>query len=381
MAYKAPRRTCPKCGVGMPTLQLEGVQVELCPRCGGMWFDAGELHRAAGLRFDDGVSAQALAGARRTDFRCPACAALLSERELGARSRLMVDQCPRCAGLFLDRDEFSRVKEFFRSAGAPSQPTPRPSDVPAEPEPAIDEDNGLLELFQCLTNLPVELDSPQTLFPPVVVGLLAANAVVLVLAYVFGFEDWLYTLALVPADVVVGRHLYTLLTHMFMHGGVIHLLGNMYFLYIMGDNVEGRFGHVRFLGFYLLCGLVAGLAQIAGDPASTLPAVGASGAIAGVMGAYMVLFPRNRLLMRGWLRGWMGWSMRTYRWEVPAVAFLAFWIILQLIYGAIGAPGVGWWAHVGGFACGAVIALAVRLASAQHGDTEGTKDTENGKTS
>ena len=93
---------------------------------------------------------------------------------------------------------------------------------------------------------------------------------------------------------------------MFMHGGVVHLLGNMYFLYIMGDNVEGRFGAAPFLGFYLLCGLVAGLAQIAGDPDSTLPAVGASGAIAGVMGAYMVLFPRNRLLVRGWLRAGSG---------------------------------------------------------------------------
>jgi len=363
-------RRCPKCGVGMREFQLEGVRLEMCPRCAVLWFDAGELPRAAGLRFDDGLRGRALAGARRTHFRCPACAIPLYERELGERSALMVEQCPQCAGMFLDRGEFSRVKAHFHAAGAAPQPMPRPSD-PVDTTPTVDEDGWLLTVFQYLSGLPVELDTPQTMFPPVVVGLIVVNVAVLVAAYAFGFDDWLQRLALVAGEVTAGRHLSGLFTHMFMHGGVFHLLGNMYFLYVLGDNIEDRFGSVPFLGFYLGCGLVAALAQIAGEPRSMVPAVGASGAIAGVLGAYMVLYPMNRLLLRGWWR--FGFYFRSYRWEVPAIAYLAFWLLFQLIYASLDVPGVAWWAHIGGFACGAGIALAVRLWSLHRGDMEATE--------
>ncbi len=297
----------------------------------------------------------------------------LYEREMGARSRVLVDQCPKCAGIFLDRNEFSRVRESFRAAGAASRPTPRPSDGPDQSERVIDEDGWLLTAFQYLTGLPVELDAPQTLFPPAVVGLILVNVLVLVAAYANGFGDTLRWMALVPADIAAGRDLWRLFTHMFMHGGVFHLLGNMYFLYFLGDNVEERFGSLRFIGFYLGCGLVAALAQVAGDPGSTLPMVGASGAIAGVLGAYMVLFPSNRLLMRGWWR--FGFFLRTYRWEVPAVAYLMFWLLVQFLYAALNVPGVGWWAHIGGFATGAAVAAVVRFAPFHHGDGPNHDDT------
>jgi membrane associated rhomboid family serine protease len=175
----------------------------------------------------------------------------------------------------------------------------------------------------------------------------------------------------VPSEIAHGERLFTLFTHMFMHGGIVHLFGNMYFLYVLGDNIEGRFGSLPFLGFYLLCGLAAAGTEVLGDPGSTIPAVGASGAIAGILGAYMVLFPLNKLLLRGWYRGWTGWSIRSYRWEVPAVAYLGFWLLLQLLYAALDVPGVAWWAHIGGFATGAAVGLMVRLS--HQGEAKGVR--------
>jgi membrane associated rhomboid family serine protease len=151
---------------------------------------------------------------------------------------------------------------------------------------------------------------------------------------------------------------YTPLTSMFMHGGWFHLLGNMWFLYIFGNNVEDSMGHARFLVFYLLCGLAAAGLQTFTDPSSTIPMVGASGAIGGVMGAYVVLYPRVRVHMLVFL----GFFVTTF--AVPAIFMLGYWFVLQLLSGAmsIGAQGggVAFWAHVGGFVAGALLVLVFR---------------------
>jgi len=145
-----------------------------------------------------------------------------------------------------------------------------------------------------------------------------------------------------------------LLTSMFLHGSWFHLIGNMWFLWIFGDNVEDRMGPWRFLLFYLLCGVVAGVVHMLTLPASTLPTVGASGAIAGVMGAYLVMFPRARVIVLVPLLFW------PLIFELPAVVFLFYWFGLQLISGTASLlgpsqlGGVAWWAHVGGFVCGVV---------------------------
>ena len=153
----------------------------------------------------------------------------------------------------------------------------------------------------------------------------------------------------VPADFAPA----TLITSMFLHGGWMHVIGNMWYLWIFGDNVEDRLGHGRFIVFYLLCGMVAALGQIALDPLSTLPMVGASGAIAGVMGAYFVLYPRSRVLTLVALV--IFWEII----ELPATVLLGFWFVMQLFSaGAIAATagtggGVAFAAHVAGFASGA----------------------------
>ncbi len=145
------------------------------------------------------------------------------------------------------------------------------------------------------------------------------------------------------------------LTSMFLHGGWFHLIGNLWTLWIFGDNVEDRMGPFRFLLFYLLCGLVAGITHALTNPASTVPTVGASGAIAGVMGAYFFLYPRARVLTL------VPILIFPLFLEVPAVVFLSIWFLAQVFSGtlSLASPsevgGIAWWAHGGGFLAGAVL--------------------------
>jgi membrane associated rhomboid family serine protease len=154
----------------------------------------------------------------------------------------------------------------------------------------------------------------------------------------------------------------TLITSLFLHGGVLHIAGNMLYLLVFGPAVEGRLGHVRFFGFYLLAGTVAGLATVAMAPQSRVPVIGASGAIAGVLGGYLALYPGARISTLLPASSILG------RVEVPAILYLLVWFALQLYSGILSGPagphlsGVAWWAHVGGFLFGvaAVPLIATR---------------------
>jgi membrane associated rhomboid family serine protease len=145
---------------------------------------------------------------------------------------------------------------------------------------------------------------------------------------------------------------WTLLTCMFLHVGWLHIITNMWALWIFGDNVEDRMGHFRFLFFYLLCGLAAGIVHVVTNTGSTVPAVGASGAIAGVVGAYLILFPRARILTV--------FLFFPFFFYLPAAAYILIWFLLQFFLGiaSLAGPrnvgGIAWWAHIGGFAAGIV---------------------------
>jgi len=147
-----------------------------------------------------------------------------------------------------------------------------------------------------------------------------------------------------------------ILISMFLHGGWAHFLGNMLYLYIFGDNVEDRTGHFRYLFFYLLCGYMASIAHIWSDPTSRVPSIGASGAIAGVLGAYVTLYPQARVVT------FLPLGFFSQLIQVPAIFFLGFWFLQNFIFGAasLAGPrgsggGVAWWAHIGGFVAGAAL--------------------------
>lgn len=173
------------------------------------------------------------------------------------------------------------------------------------------------------------------------------------------FEAWVMRHALVPSRLLAGvgdaAQWQTVVTSMFLHGGVAHVLGNCWFLRVFGRAVEGRLGGFGFMVFYLFAGVAAALAQIAAGPGSEVPMVGASGAISGVLGAYLVFYPK------AWVVSLVPWVVPIV--PVPAVVFLLLWFVAQayagvgsLMDGSAGGGGVAWWAHAGGFVAGVVLA-------------------------
>ncbi len=178
-------------------------------------------------------------------------------------------------------------------------------------------------------------------------------------------ERFLYTWGMVPAKFFAPfyfsqpaffERLVPFVTSMFLHGGWLHFLGNMLYLYIFGDNVEDRLGHFRYLLFYLLCGVLAGAAHLLTNQYSRVPTIGASGAIAGVMGAYFFLFPYARVVTLVFIFFFFEII------EIPAFFFLAFWFILQFFSGTLSlsshdamSGGIAWWAHIGGFVSGIIL--------------------------
>ncbi|MCF8114318.1 MAG: rhomboid family intramembrane serine protease [Desulfotignum sp.] len=166
--------------------------------------------------------------------------------------------------------------------------------------------------------------------------------------YLYGLVPGKYTVQEVSRHFSVVNHIVSLFTYMFLHGGFWHLLGNMWSLYIFGDNVESHFGSVRFLGFYVLCGLISGAFHFMLNRFSMVPTIGASGAIAGVMGAYFLLYPRSKILTVVPIII-IPWFI-----EIPAFVFLGFWFFMQFFNAAGQGAGAGiaWWAHIGGFIAG-----------------------------
>lgn len=209
---------------------------------------------------------------------------------------------------------------------------------------------------------PIRDHNPSGRTPYVTFALIAANALIF-LGYWLPLSEYqidrlFYVWGLVPARLAQGQGGATLLTSMFLHAGWLHIFGNMLFLWIFGDNLEDEMGHGGFLLFYLLSGLVAAVAQMAMDPASRLPMVGASGAIAGVMGGYLLLFPRARVDV-------LFIFVIFFRvFAIPAWAVLGVWFGLQ-VFSGLAVPGdqggVAYWAHAGGFAAGLLLALPAFL--------------------
>ena len=204
--------------------------------------------------------------------------------------------------------------------------------------------------------------------PVMTASIIAVNVVVFLLELVGG-EAFVTTWSLHPADIVAGHHLITILTSMFMHGSWSHILGNMVFLWAFGPEIEDLMGRRGYLVFYLLGGLAATAAQVAADPSSTVPNLGASGAIAAVMGAFLVTYPRDKI--RSLLVIFVFVQMR----YIPAALLIGVWFLLQLVNLGAVAPqqasgGVAYAAHVGGFIFGAVTA---RLFEGRHPISSFTK--------
>jgi membrane associated rhomboid family serine protease len=218
--------------------------------------------------------------------------------------------------------------------------------------------------------IPLHDDNPTSLTPFVTLGLIAACALVFLwqvslppgaaerAVYAYGMiPAVLFGEARLPPDLAVIPAGLSVLTAMFLHGGWMHLIGNMLYLWIFGNNIEDAMGHLRFVAFYLLCGAAAALTQALQDPGSSVPMIGASGAIGGVLGAYALLFPRAHVLVLVPI----GFFVTTVR--IPALLVLGFWFVLQFVQSAmapVAGGGVAYWAHIGGFIAGLVLIVPFR---------------------
>ena len=213
--------------------------------------------------------------------------------------------------------------------------------------------------------IPIRDTAQSKSYPIVNTAIIGLN----ILVYLFqlsqgpGLEKFIYTYGLVPARYTVpevsayftlGQQLLAPLSFMFLHGGFWHLLGNMWSLYIFGDNVEDRLGPIRYLIFYILAGIASGVFHMLSAPHSMVPTIGASGAVAGVMGAYFITHPNSKILTLIPII-FIPWFV-----EIPAFIFIGIWFAMQLLNAAAGGGGIAWWAHIGGFIFG-ILFLKVAL--------------------
>ena len=216
--------------------------------------------------------------------------------------------------------------------------------------------------------IPLRDDAPRFSYPAVTLALILVNIAIFFYQFSLSMASpraelvFVETFGAIPLRTgyaLAGKYplvegVAPIFTSIFLHGGWLHLIGNMWFLWIFGDNIEDELGHFFYLGFYIACGVLASAAHVLANPLSTVPAVGASGAIAGVMGAYMVRFPRARIVTLIPIF----FFFTTI--EIPALLMLFYWFAIQFFsgaasFGAASSGGVAWWAHVGGFIAGAAL--------------------------
>lgn len=337
---------CPNCA----TLTMEKVdyhqqEVDKCKQCDGIWLEKGELNAALSIADNDNdqVTLEDELGDELGESKryCHICDQTLTRYYLMSGFEVEVDACSSCSGVWLDNEELEKVAQS-----------------PAIAKALLELDKPVAKrtwLFQILSQMPVEYNLKPKRTPWVTYSLILLNLLIFI-SYYSGVVGEYYAydnFSLHSNQVSHGNQLWTLLTHMYMHGGVMHLVGNMYFLYIIGDNLEDALGRGKFILLYTICGFAAGAAQILSDPSSTIPMVGASGAIAGLFAMYLLWFRHASLTL----------MIVVYQKKVTPMVFFAIWLafnIIGLVVASIDGGGVAYWAHIGGFIAGIAIGLAIK---------------------
>jgi membrane associated rhomboid family serine protease/Zn-finger nucleic acid-binding protein len=341
------------------------VEVDACPRCRGAFVEPRAGAQLCGPWGD--VATWEQSGSARSfglgRLRCPGDGEQLQvwRVDLPGGGRLELDTCPRCRGLWLDATEGMRLQRAATTMG------PLPTRIAGtegflegslnSPPPGQEKTGVGWYLFQLFSSMPLEVHNPKRRTAVVCAGLVLACIGVFFVqlaAAVGGDQGFVHRFGAVGTELVRGQHLVSLVTHLFLHGGVAHLAGNMWMLWTFGDNIEDRIGRARFLTLYLVSGVAALALQLVMTSDLSIPLVGASGAIAGLMGAYLGLFPSAQLYQ----------VLFFIRWKVPAWLYVGLWAGMNALIGwaelnhVVPETHVAWWAHLGGFAVGLTWALS-----------------------
>lgn len=373
---------CPNCSSGLSKMHYKDEEVDFCKSCKGAWFDSGELNSV----IDKIVSSDEIPSADidldktviskygfAEDIRsCPCCHSEMSKLNYAYDSNIFLDKCKSCQGMWADGDEIMKLAVFRKG-----------NPVLDRMGKAIAQDRGktLNERYSGSSSmspygrfagshfgfriiLPLTDDQERHRFPFVVLSILVMNIAIFLFQIIFfngsGIRGFYNQFGLIPDYAFTSINGgYSFITSMFIHGGIWHLVGNMLFLWIFADNIEDRFGHLKFLILYLFFGFTASLVHIAFDSNSTIPCIGASGAISGTMGAYFVLYPSAKI--KTYVYGGI--------YDIPALFYLGGWFALQITFAWLESNriggGVAWFAHIGGFAAGATVAAFLKYIEFQ----------------
>lgn len=365
---------CPACKHELRQLIEPGAVWDYCAHCGGYWFDSGELkgflddmnERLHGQAYErlELRRAQLAGGSIGSAPRpCPRCDKPMAKTNYAYDSNVFVDRCTTCGGIWVDKDLIVPLATYTRGhpkldklAASLAQDIRRKASS-REAIDVLDDAGSMPYLWYLFPKIVIPLGdtAERRSIPYVTLGLILANILVflIMLSNPANVEAFVSDYAMIPSGVMEGQALYTILTSAFLHAGVLHLVVNVLFLYIFGDNVEDTFGHLLFIPFYFFAAIASSAAHVASDLDSTTPCLGASGAVAGVMGAYLVFHPDARIR-----------TLVLYRvLEIPAVFYLGLWFLLNVVNGVLSSSGatpteVAWFAHIGGFAFGVTSALA-----------------------
>ncbi len=368
--YIAAVMKCPVCSNSLRQIRYKSVHIDICPKCKGIWFDSGEfLQIVQSVKESNEISpekvelfekrnVQVLDNIDEKDRFCPRCDSTLHKFNYSYDSNVFLDKCSECGGIWADADEVRRVASYLKS-------DPKAIAIGkglAEKAQKVEDWRDLSQfgselsgririgylLFLPKIIVPLSDDAQRKRIPIVTISIIASCVLVFSGQVFFVSEpnDFVQEFGFISGDFLsVG-----LISSMFLHGGVFHLLWNMFYLWLFGDNVEDRFNHFGYFVFYLLCGIIASVIYSVFNWGSTIPAIGASGAVSGVMGAYCVFYPAARIKI-----------FFVYRVvHLPAVLFLVGWFLFQLIMGFLSkvviASEIAWFAHIGGFAFGVTVA-------------------------
>ncbi len=337
------QRHCPRCQqTPLEETHYDGYEIDICPHCAGLWCEPEAWSRERlGTHPDFGayqnqpadVRAPGVYTARQSNLVCPECARALTTVKAGIPPVCDIEQCDHCGGIWFDHQEWDHIAAL--------------QQWPAEQARLEAEPTWANWWMQLLLQLPTEFNIRPRRVPYVTISLIVISCIVFLLQLVTDETLWI-DLAAVPDEIDSGIQLWTLLTSLFLHGSWVHLLGNMYFLYILGDNVEDVLGAGRYLAFYLICGVVASLLFVVLNIGSDIPILGASGAIAGIMAAYLLLFRSARLTFMFFFR----------QYKIPVWVWLGIWFVFNLFMALLvfsegeSMGGIAWSAHVGGFVMG-----------------------------
>lgn len=327
-----------------------GVEIDACLRCGGLWFDAGELNKAIRSHNPEAVAAGLLADSVSESvglsrLACPSCKLPLRQHHLSKKNPVIIEICRDCSGIWLPHGQIERAQAGHQLANAHA---------------TIDSDRSWSHwLFQFFLGLPVEFNIKPRKTPIVTYSLIALNVLIFamtwfLLMYAVEFDPQgstrskIWNLALYPSRIGEFQWFGSLISSQFLHAGIVHLLGNMYFLWILGDNVEDLLGRAKFLVFYLAAGVVGGIVYSLLSLSSNAPVIGASGAVSGVLGTYVVFFRKSKLTF----------MLVFWQFKLAAPFYIGIWVLLNLVGWLLKSPGIAWAAHLGGFIFGLAIAIA-----------------------